>query len=57
MLGKDTKTEEPENTVPAFDFSGGNITLDSASKRAVGEIAKFEVEIGGGTANAVLTQK
>lgn len=36
MLGKDTKTEEPENTVPAFDFSGGNITLDSESRRAGG---------------------
>ena len=38
MLGKDTKTEEPENTVPAFDFSGGNITLDSESRRAVGNM-------------------
>lgn len=42
MLGKDTKTEEPENTVPAFDFSGGNITLDSASKRAVGNTIGYD---------------
>lgn len=42
MLGKDTKTEEPENTVPAFDFSGGNITLSSASKRAVGSTIGYD---------------
>lgn len=42
MLGKDTKTEEPENTVPAFDFSGGNITLSSASKRAVGNTIGYD---------------
>lgn len=42
MLGKDTKTEEPENTVPAFDFSGGNITLGSASKRAVGNTIGYD---------------
>lgn len=42
MLGKDAKTEEPENTVPAFDFSGGNITLGSASKRAVGNTIGYD---------------
>lgn len=42
MLGKDTKTEEPENTVSAFDFSGGNITLDSTSKRAVGNTIGYD---------------
>lgn len=42
MLGKDTKTEEPENTVSAFDFSGGNITLSSASKRAVGSTIGYD---------------
>lgn len=42
MLGKDTKTEEPENTVPAFDFSDGNITLDSESRRAVGNAIGYD---------------
>ena len=56
VIGMSAK-KKSDSTMTLTLYLGDSVVCVYDFTRAAGEIAKFEVEIGGGTEKAVLTQK